>query len=69
MMAESWRRLSEKSAKNIQKHDILLLYHELIEIQYITQGYSQSDAHNFANNKYDYGTASRQYYNSLGFRF
>ena len=41
--------------------------HELEEIRYILLGNSQQDAHEMANVKYDYGTASNNYYRSLGF--
>lgn len=67
-MAESWRRLSSKNGKGIQKHDILMLWHELTEIKYIAQGNSQQDAHYMANSIYDYATASNNYYRALGFK-
>lgn len=66
-MAESWRRLASKNGKGIQNHDVLMLYHELLEIQLITQGYSQSEAHELASKKYDYSSASNDYYRKLGF--
>lgn len=66
-MAESWRRLSNKSGKGIQQHDVLMLYHELLEIQYISQEYSQSESHELASKKFDYSSASNDYYRSLGF--
>ena len=67
-MAESWRRLSSKNGKGIQKHDIIMLYHELLEIEYIVKGCSQQEAHERANMQYDYGKASNAYYRSLGFK-
>ena len=67
-MAESWRRLSSKNGKGIQKHDIIMLYHELSEIEYILRGCSQQEAHERANMQYDYGKASNAYYRSLGFK-
>lgn len=68
-MAESWRRLSSKNGKGIQQHDIIMLQHELLEIHYISQGYSQQDAHHKASLNYNYSKASDDYYRSLGFRF
>ena len=66
-MAESWRRLSEKSGKNIKPHDILLLKHELLEIAMLTQcNISQMEAHEIANKTYNYQQASDAYYMSLG---
>ena len=66
-MAESWRRLSEKSGKNIKPHDILLLKHELLEIAILTQcNISQMEAHEIANRKYNYQQAADAYYMSLG---
>ena len=66
-MAESWRRLSEKSGKNIKPHDILLLQHELLEIAILAQNnMSQMEAHEIANKMYNYQQASDAYYMSLG---
>lgn len=62
MMAESWRRLSSKDARSIQAHDVIMLHHELLEIQYITQGNSQADAHYMASQKYDYASAAKKFY-------
>lgn len=66
-MAQSWERLSSKTGKGIQPHDVLLLHHELLEMGYIAKGYSQQEAHELANMKYNYGRASNDYYASLGF--
>ena len=66
-MAQSWERLSRKDDKHIQKHDILMLYHELAEIDLILKGYSQQEAHDIASKQYDYSKASNEYYKSLGF--
>lgn len=63
-MCESWRRLSEKDGKNIKKHDVLLLYHELYEINLLLMhtDMSQNTAHNLANVKYNYEFACREFY-------
>lgn len=66
-MAQSWERLSRKTGKGIQPHDILLLYHELTELTYMANGCSQQEAHELANMKYNYGKESNNYYKSLGF--
>lgn len=67
-IAESWRRLSEKSGKHIQKHDILLLYHELYEIELLLANpkMSQSTAHMEASRKYPYDRVSEEYYKRRG---
>ncbi|MBQ7315145.1 MAG: hypothetical protein IJW83_03975 [Clostridia bacterium] len=51
-MAQSWQRLSD--GKNIQKHDITLIEHELYEMQLKKQGLSHKEAHDRANIKYNY---------------
>lgn len=60
-IAESWRRLAFEK-KNIQPHDIILLKHELNEINLVSQGYTQSDAHNMTNILYNYAKASEEFY-------
>ena len=65
-IAESWRRLAFDKT-NIQPHDLILLNHELLEMSYLNQGYSQQEAHSLANEKYDYHSASIQYYEEMGF--
>lgn len=64
-MAQSWLRLSERNGSRIQPHDVLLLQHELYEISLLINNpnYSQSTAHSLATKKYDYQTASNDYYN------
>lgn len=65
-IAESWRRLSEKSGKSIKNHDIILLYHELLEIQILIQGRcTQKEAHELASKQYNYHLLSDNYYRSL----
>ena len=59
-MAQSWQRLID--GKNIQKHDITLLNHELMERELINQGYTQREAHKMTEEKYNYGDESREYY-------
>lgn len=63
-MASSWMRLSEKSGKNIKKHDVIMLYHELYEIQLLISNKSmnQREAHDEATKKYNYSLACKIYY-------
>ena len=67
-MAESWRRLSEKSGRGIRPHDILLINHELLEIRTLidNSGISQMKAHSLANKIYNYQKAADAYYISIG---
>lgn len=67
-IAESWRRLSEWNGRNIQKHDIILLYHELYEIQLLLgdRNMSQATAHRLASEKYPYDDMSEGYYRERG---
>lgn len=51
-IAVSWQRLVE--GKHIKHMDYVLLNHELEEMRYIQMGYTQQDAHNLANKKYNY---------------
>lgn len=52
-MAESWQRLISNRFRDV---DILMLRHELLEMKYIEQGLSQSQAHDKTNETYNYGT-------------
>ncbi|TWT16447.1 minor capsid protein [Streptococcus sp. sy010] len=56
-MAESWRRLSENQGKNIQKHDIIMLYHELMELGLMAKGMNYNEAHEKTNEIYHYQKA------------
>ena len=55
-ISQSWQRLTDDNMK-IQEHDIILLYHEHLEAEYMAQGMSQAEAHKKANLKYDYSKA------------
>lgn len=65
-IAESWQRLAF-DPKNIQQHDMTLLYHELMEMELIHQGYQQSEAHEITSKDYNYPKESREYYEELGY--
>lgn len=66
-MAESWRRLSEKSGIHIKPHDVLMLEHELYEIEILLHhsDYSVTMAHEIAEQKYNYAKASKEYYDKI----
>lgn len=63
-IASSWYRLAEKNPNNIKKHDIVMLYHELREIQILLSKptMSQSEAHRLAELEYNYSAACKEYY-------
>lgn len=63
-IAESWRRLAF-DPKNIQKHDIILIRHELKELSLVAQGVPQNEAHNIATQEFDYGIEIKNYYQQL----
>ena len=54
-MAESFRRLSE--GKDIQRHDLILLKHEWLELGLMKRyGYDYDKAHKLTERKYNYRT-------------
>ena len=59
-MSQSWQRLIE--GKNIQKHDMTLLHHEIMERELMRQGYSQYEAHKITEQKFNYGKECKEYY-------
>lgn len=62
VIGESWWRLAFEP-QNIKDFDILLLKHELYEMNLISQGYPQLEAHYMTNDAgYDYQTTSTKYY-------
>lgn len=62
-MAQSWQRLIEGS--QIQEHDLTLLRHEIMEIDLMSQGHSQEEAHIITSKKYNYSKEADVYYDSL----
>lgn len=66
-MAESWRRLSGKKKSEIQPHDLLMLKHELCEMQYLLfhNGSTYSEAHEYDQSKYNYAIESDNYYRRI----
>ena len=61
-IASSWQRLMQNIA---EPHDITLLNHELLEIQLVASGMDQRTAHNYAENQFNYGKESNEYYDRL----
>lgn len=66
-IAESWRRLAEKNGRHILAHDILLLRHELYEIDLLIQNnkLSQQEAHLLATQAFNYQEESDRFYNII----
>ncbi len=62
-MAQSWQRMID--GKNIQPHDLTMIKHELLEMEYVKQGMTQADAHKLASKKYNYSKESEEYYDNL----
>ena len=60
MMSESWNRLT--TGQNIQPHDLILLKHELYEMELVKSGLSQQEAHDKANEKYNYKVEAEKFY-------
>lgn len=63
-MGQSWQRLID--GKSIQKHDITLLQHELMERKLMEQGYPQNEAHRITERTYNYSKESKEYYANVG---
>jgi hypothetical protein len=51
-IAQSWQRLID--GRSIEPQDITLLKHELLEREYMLQGFDQNSAHRKAEEKYNY---------------
>lgn len=66
-IAESWQRLAGFGSE-IQPHDIVLIKHELMEMELVAKGYSQEDAHNMTNKLYNYTEDSDAYYYELSIK-
>lgn len=66
-IAESWKRLSF-DFKYVKPHDFTLIKHEIEEMHLLQNGYSQKDAHNLAEKKYNYQQESREFYEHLKIR-
>lgn len=62
MIAESWRRLIEGQP---EKHDIILLKHEVMERELMLSGMSQNEAHILATKKYNYNREAKAFYGKI----
>lgn len=63
-IAESWQRLADMQ-EYVQPHDKLLIPHELMEMDLITKGMSQSNAHDKTCEEYNYPRATNEFYGRL----
>lgn len=63
-IAHSWQRLAYMP-DDIKPHDITLIKHELMEIGLINKGYSQQEAHDITEQKYNYQQECYDYYRIL----
>lgn len=63
-IAESWRRLAF-DPEHIQTHDLTLIRHELLEMELISKGYTQTAAHNETELRFNYNKESDKFYNKL----
>lgn len=63
-IAESWQRLSDMQ-EYVQPHDKLLIPHELMEMELVTRGVSQSKAHEQTCLEFNYPKATNDFYRIL----
>lgn len=63
-IAESIQRL--RLGKGIQAHDLILIRHEALEAKYMARGMSFDEAHEKAENVYNYTVALRSYLKANG---
>jgi len=63
MMAQSWERLI--LGEDIQKHDMTLLKHEIMEKELVDKGTSQFDAHIITSRKYNYDKEAKEFYANI----
>lgn len=65
-MAHSWQRLAGYVNEPIQKHDITLLKHELMEMRLVNDNnMKQSEAHRLASKVHNYGRECLEFYKNL----
>lgn len=65
-IAQTWQGLMSNNGKDIKPHDLTLLKHELLEMDFIdNKGMSQSEAHNLVEKVYNYQKESEDYYDSI----
>lgn len=61
-IAQSWDRLTRG---NIEKHDLTLIKHEIMEKALIKKGYTQDEAHKITSKKYNYKKEAGEYYANI----
>lgn len=62
MMAESWKRLMNGHP---EEHDLVLIKHEIMEKELISQGMSQKEAHIRTSKKYNYDREANKFYGKI----
>jgi hypothetical protein len=65
-IAQSWQRLAFDQ-DNVLPHDMILIQHEMMELNLVNSGVSQSEAHNITNKQYNYTEACDLYDKKMGF--
>lgn len=63
-IAESWQRLADMQ-EYVQPYDKLLIPHELMEMELVIKGVSQSKAHKETCLEYNYPKATNEFYERL----
>ena len=63
-IAQSWQRLADMQ-KEVQPHDLLLIPHELMEMELISVGFNQFKAHEETSMVYNYPKEAARFYATL----
>lgn len=63
-IAQSWQRLSDINM-SLESHDITLIKHEMLEMEYIEKGYARDIAHSKASGVYNYSKEAKLYYDKV----
>lgn len=63
-IAQSWQRLADMQ-KEVQPHDLLLIPHELMEMELISVGFNQFKAHKETSMVYNYPKEAARFYATL----
>lgn len=62
MMSESWQRMMDGRP---ERHDVILIKHEIYERQLVEKGYSQEEAHILTSKKYNYEKEASKFYDKI----
>lgn len=65
-IAQSWQRLAYMQDK-VLPHDLLLVEHELMEMDLVNSGVAQQVAHDLTNKRFNYTEACDEYDKQMGF--